>query len=352
MSLEHMENYGQYGVGQQARMLNGVWAGVTNSVLLADPDPSATPGSVVAWLNGAQSELRYVLGAGRTKVGMACRIWIPEIPDSVLRIPEPFLFKNASNVTFLAVHISPTGSMLIKNEVTEAATLLAQTAGPVITANAWWHFEIWLTLNGTSADLEIRREGITVLDVNLPTVTTPQCYQVSHYATRDSIFVNAMPMGIKDTVIMNGLGSYNNDFIGSVSVFLLSTTSDVALNWTPSTGTEGWSILDNVPAVDTTYLSAGTPAPSPYIGGLSDLPDDVTSVKAVMTQVRAQKVDGGDGNLQNGIISNAAVGLGADRPITAAMTYWRDIFETDPDTGDPFLPPAVDALQFRMNRTV
>ena len=132
-----------------------------------------------------------------------------------------------------------------------------------------------------------------------------------------------------------------------------TTNVDVALNWTPSTGTAGWSLLDNSPPQDgTDYLSAGDPPPAASLFGLTPLPEDVTSVRAMVLQLRGAKVDGGDGNLQGGMKSGASTALGAKRPITTAFTYYEDVFAIDPATSAPWTPAAADAVQIQINRTV
>lgn len=358
MSAEHLDNFAQYGIGQQARLLDAVYAQASEVALVADPDPSAPTGSVVARLRSGgrafPAILRYVLGGNRGKVGVACRIFLPEIPDNQFRIPTPFSFADAVNAPILNVQVTPTGALVVRSTVDETGAILAQSAGPVLTANSWAHLECWVTFSGATTSIEIRREGVAVLGpTTLPTIVATSCSQVAFNAGRSSNFVADISMYIKDVVIMNGLGTYNTNFVGSVAVFRVTPSADVSLNWTPSTGTAGWSILDNAPAIDNEYIAAGTgPIPAAYVGQLTDLPDDVTSIKAVMTSVRAAKVDGGDGNLQVGLISGAATGNGADRPITAAMSFWRDIFEVDPNTSAPFLPGAFDVVQLRLNRTV
>lgn len=351
MSAEHLENFAQYGVGQQARLLNGVWAENGNATLVADPDPTASAGSVVCQLVGRPAIIRYVLGGARTKVGLAGRFWLPSIPDSDLRIPCPFSFRNGANNPIINVHITPTGSLVVKTTDDETGTILAQSSGPVVTANAWWHLECWVTFDVAGATIEVRREGTVVLSASLPTITAVNCPQVQFSTSRSSNFVSNIIMYVKDLMIMNGLGSANNDFVGSLTVFMLQTNSDDALNWTLTGGATGYGTLSQLPADDTDFISAGTPPPSPYLAGLSNLPADVTTVRAVMSQVRAQKVDGGDGNLQAGIVSGASTGLGNNRAITSAMTYWRDVFEVDPATGVPFLPSAVNAMKLQLDRT-
>ena len=68
--------------------------------------------------------------------------------------------------------------------------------------------------------------------------------------------------------------------------------------------------------------------------------------------VRARKIDGGDANLQTSLISGGDVDPSADRPITTTFTYWYDISETDPDTGNAWTPASFDAANVEIDRTL
>jgi hypothetical protein len=135
----------------------------------------------------------------------------------------------------------------------------------------------------------------------------------------------------------------------------LIPTADVNTNWN-TTGPNRFSILDNRPPNDAAFITAINPPPAAYVAELSNLPADVTSIRGLMTFVRAAKTDGGDGSLQIGLISDPlgvpATALGANRPITVAQTYWRDVFEQDPKTLAPWTPAAVDLVRLQINRTL
>ena len=68
--------------------------------------------------------------------------------------------------------------------------------------------------------------------------------------------------------------------------------------------------------------------------------------------MRARKSDGGDGNIQTGLISGGAEVDGSNRPITTAFTYYEDVFEIDPANAAPWTPASADAATFKINRTV
>lgn len=344
MALVHADNFSRYG-SNTALMVNGVYQTSDNNALVADPD-GISSGFVIRQNSfaAAQGELRYVLPSLSNTTGVAIRVWMNRLPVATNDRPSIVDFRNAANGTMEALVVETTGRLSFAG---------LTTANPVITANGWYHIEISYTTNGVGA-FELRVEGVAVLSsADLLYSGHSQTYQLGQHYFGNNFSTTVIYY--KDYVVWNETGTYNNNFLGSVLVAGLSVTSDAALNWTPSSGATGYEILDNVPPVDTTYISAGDPPPSPYVGGLSNLPADVTSVKGLITYVRAAKSDGGDGSLQVGMISDPAgtpsTVLGADRPITVAQTWWMDVFETDPETSAPWLPAAVDLAQIQIDRT-
>jgi hypothetical protein len=159
---------------------------------------------------------------------------------------------------------------------------------------------------------------------------------------------------MKDYVVWDGSGTSNNDFLGSVIVYELFTSADDAFpaGWS-STGADGYSVLDNNPPDDgVSYITADDTPPSAAEFSLTNLPADITSVKGLVTRVRAAKSDGGDGQLQVSLISGASTDAGSDRPITVAQTYWSDVSELDPATTVAWTPSGVNAAVLKIERTL
>lgn len=368
MALIHADNFSIYGANRDL-LVNGIYADRDNYGLVADPD-GVSPGRVlrtqVSPLVNGSSAMRYVLPGNRVTVGVAQRIWLPYLPQ-YLGQASFIEFRDAANNPLVCVCPTPTGRLSIRTGINMYggnfgnSVTLGETAAPVITPTGWYHMEVKVTQGGAGASsIEVRIEGATVFSASdLTFRNTNQIAQVAFSANTQG---NNMPdVYVKDFVVWDTLGSRNNDWMGSVLVTDLDVTSDVALNWTPSVGSNGYSILDNVPPNDSQYISAPySPTepnyPDAYVGEMSDLPIETTSVRGIITYVRAAKSDGGDGSLQVSVISNPedgspAEGLGADRPITVAQTYWRDIYETDPATSGQWTPGAVNRIQLKINRT-
>ena len=350
MTIQHMDNFSMYGTNT-AFMLNGVYAEVGGISLVNDPD-GLSSGKVIQSNGQNISGARYVLQTSDTVIGMASRIWLASLPGGAAQIPSIHLISDLSNNSIASITVETTGR-LSAHVGDRYGTLLGTTTNPVVTANGWYHVETKFTIAGGAGAIKVIVEGITVLDLTNVDIGVATCGQV-HIGSAPSS-PDAARIYFKDFVVWDNNGAYNNDFLGSVVVYDFPPTLDVSLNWTPSTGVNGFSILDNSPPVDTDFISAPNPPPAAYVGAHGALPADVTSVKAIMTMVRAAKSDGGDATLQIGVISDPsgtpATVLGSDRPITVAQTFWRDVFETDPATAAPWLPSAVNVCELQIDRT-
>lgn len=350
MSLRFMDNFYAYG-GAAGDMLNGVWAELTNISLPNDPDTNAT-GKVLKLdnFNDATTARVVIPAAPHATQGAAFRIWMSGLPSNGTYGPE-FQFRDANNTPHVYIKVTSTGTL---RAYRGDGTLLGETATPVLVSNAWQHVEVKVFISATVGTVDIRVEGVPVLALAGLNTANSAILTVAQDAFRN-FWGNhgAVVTYIKDFILWDGAGAQNNNFIGSCIVATLVPNADVALNWTPSSGATGWNLISETPPDDdVNYISAATPPPAAYVVGMSDLPANVTSVKGLMTLQRSRKIDGGDGNIQVSVVSGGTPGNGTDRPITAAYTYWMDIFELDPNTLSAWLPAAVNAVNLKINRTV
>jgi hypothetical protein len=365
--INWMDNFNIYGTdgGRTARMLNGVYAEVTNCDLQVDPDPTAGGGQVLRCYSlGNGGITRKVLPVARTTVGIAARYWLAALPSIGTQHPVLASFRDVNDNRHISITVNSVGWIEVYRGDSVAGTSfdfwdgartkLGDSGGPVMVANAWKHVETKVVLDAAAGSVEVRVEGATV--VNLAGIRTTNaaaaaasCAQVG-VGNSDN---GPQTLYVKDFIVWDGTGASNNNFMGSCQVLKITPQADVALNWTPSGGGTGFNLINEVtPDDDATYISAPTPAPAAYKCSLTDLPLTVTSVRGVMPIHRSRKTDGGDGNIQVGAISGAATGLGVDRPITTAYTYWWDIFDTDPNTLGAWSRLSVNAMNLQLNRSL
>ena len=353
---------GLYG-SSYADMLNGIWGaweGNTGNTILVD-DPDATIGSAGKVLRATSntttlSGARFPLpGGATTTVGVGLRLYMSALPSGNWGTWHgPLIgYRTIANASVCYLTVLSNGAIAVATG-SGGTTLLGTTGTPVVTANAWNHIEMKVTRDAAAGVCEVRVNGVTVLNLTglaLGATDTAQIFLGSQAWNFNNL--NRGLNYFKDLVIWDNLGSHGNDFQGSVSVRDLATDADVSLNWTPSTGSTGWDILDNVPANDTIYIAAGDPPPSPADFGLTDLPVDVTSVRALLPIARTWKTDGGDCNIQMSLTPNGVDwDAGADRPVTTAPTYWWDVSHVSPDTAAPWTPAEVNNANLRIDRTL
>lgn len=337
-----------------ARMLDGLWAETVSLVLETDPDPNVVGGICLRVSSPAGSGVglaRMVLPAAKTTVGMASRIWLNQIPSANGRRPTPHSYRNGINQEILSIVVSPTGSIQAYAG-SRNGTLLGETAGPVLTPNAWRHVESLVHFDIAVGSVEVRVEGDVVLNLTNVNTGAGPCAQMALMNQADGAGGNTQ-YRVKDFTLHDGDGTQNNGFIGTCGVYWNPMASDVSSGWSRTSGSSDYALVDESPPNDADYIFAGeSPIPAPSIMQPGVLPPDIVSIRGIISIVRAQKSDSGDANLQISLSPNGADwDDGADRPVSTAFTYYRDVSELAPDSGTPWTP-----LQFppqtKVNRTV
>lgn len=126
---------------------------------------------------------------------------------------------------------------------------------------------------------------------------------------------------------------------------IVVTETGANLAWSAGTLTDG--------PTDPSYVSADPTQLTPTIFTMSDLPPDVTTVRALLPIGRMVKTDGGDCSVLMGVSPNGANwDDGTDRAITVASTYWWDVSQVSPATSNPWTPAEVNSLLLRADRTL
>lgn len=352
MAGQFLDDYQGYGLNT-ALMLNGKYAQVSAAALLQDPDPTVAAGTYC--INGANGPVRRVLSSAQTTVGVAFRLWVAQI------FGETCIFQFYDQNLFPHIYVTHDASGYIKayRQDTAGRVLLGTSATPVLVANQWAHWEIKVFINAATGTVEVRKEGVAVLTVGPLRTSTDLAGGIA--SIQNCVQFNlggyGQPMAnglyYKDYAIWDGSGARNNNFLGSRVVKRLKPNGDVVFPWTPSTGVTGFNRINALaPLDDASYIYAPDPAPAASRFTLEDLPVTVTSVAFVVGEHRSRKTDGGDGNIQLGLKSSATTGLGTDKPISTAYTYYQDVFDSDPNGGGAWSVAAVNALELQLNRTL
>lgn len=355
MSLLHLDfpsgQTGLYGTNT-AYMLNGRYAEVVGAAIVDDPDTNIT-GNVLQLNDG--DYIRHTLPAFTDVSGCALRYHTSGFPPLATSVHQIIQFMSSDGSTpHVTIAASADGYIQAYRGNSGTGTLLGQSGTPSLVTGAWQHIEAKVLISDTIGTVEVRVEGVVVLSLAGQDTrsggATSDVYSIKHdYVSHVG---QEYDMYLKDFAYWDDAGTLNNDFMGSIGVYELIPNGDTSLTWSLSSGSTGFSLIDEAPPVDSDYIYASDPAPAADKMSLTNLPPDVTSVRGLITVVRSLKTDGGDGNLQIGMVSGASTALGSDRPITTAATYWQDVFEVDPATSAAWTPVAVDAVEIQFDRTL
>jgi hypothetical protein len=357
MAIIWADDFSSYGTSVAA-LSDGVYAEVVNILMQVDPAPTNNIYCIRHSSGG--NGMRYVLPAATATVGYAGRFWFTKLPDTAL--PTIIQFRNASNIAQVTVEVTSTGALQVRRGFATLGTVLGISA-PVLTANAWNHVEAKVFVNSSTGTVGLYVNGNQVLaltGINTLNSGSAEISQVFHSSLNIEVSntgsnantATGLTIYRKDAVYWDGNGTRNNDVFGPVSVIRLGVQADSSFSWTPSSGTTGWNLIDETGPDDLDYVTAATPPPAASAFTLANLPPDVTSVRGLISMVRAKNTDGGDGKLQVSLTSGGSNSLGVDRQLTTANTYYRDVSELSPATGVAWTPAEVDAATIKLNRTL
>lgn len=343
---------GIYGT-DTSNMLDGTpWVALEGAPLVADPDTVAFPNGIVlrhrSGSSGPTQAARLSLLTPHQKVGVAHRFYLASLPTST----RAFLSLNTTgNVGRYGLRVRPNGGLELSKGTTGSVSVLATADYPILFANSWNHIEI--VADVVTGEIEVRKNGVEIAALTTtdgsPAGSTIGMVAFPSGNSGDGSFQD---MYTKDLVVYNGAGTQFNDFQGQVSVYDQYPDGDQTLNWTPSTGSTGYNLIDETTPNDADYIEADDTPPAASEFTLSNLPADVTSVRCLTSIVRALKTDGGDGNLQVSLTPNGTnYDAGTDNPITTSATYWYDSSELSPATAAAWTPSEANAARIKIDRT-
>lgn len=351
---------GMYGT-DIGRILDGTpWVNNLGSIT-ADPDSVNFPDGAVlrpfSGSSGPTGATRLAVSNPGEEVGVEFRFYVVEMPDN--SDGKPFIALNSpGNGAHYVLGIMPNGSLRVYygTNTIGAGRIVADSSVPLILGNAWNH--IGFKANVVTGEYEVRRNGapvaaLTGVDEDAPGVgnTIGIVAFPQNHAGRGLGNFSAY----KDIIVWTPEGTEFNDFQGTVQVYDMTPDADVDLGtWTLSSGTEAFALMDEAPPNDTGYVYAGEPPQDPLSVGLSDLPADVTSVRALIMIARGFNSDSGDGALQMAITPNGGVDTdtGIEHVMTTTPTYYWDVSEISPVTAARWTPTEANNLTLSFDRTL
>lgn len=378
------DGFDHYGTGTSGltHMLDGSYGQADGDGSNLTPTTTPTPATgeyslkvfastgVLAWTG-----VRKVLPTAIDKIGMTCRLYIPQLPtysyaNGFCHLLSATQLGNSQLSFFVNINggisIVQGRNQVGNNGSTVGGTLLG-TTDPVLTTNAWNHVEIQAYIHASAGWVRIAVNGIHKLELtglntqydsgkigsvgqNLSYLAADNAgFYMDDYILYDFTGTAAVDTDFCPTV--DGGGKATN-YIGELQVWPLFPNGDTAsAAFLKSTGVVGYSLINEHIPNDANYIYS-TAAADLSEFDLDDLPPEITYIRGLSIHARMSKADAGAAMVKVGMKSAAATVDAAERPVTVAPTYWRDMSNIDPNSSARWTRTSLNAGKFRITRTV
>lgn len=357
MALIWAEGFDHYGTspnGGRDAMLSGLWAEVSGGANLNVTTALSRTGSSSFTIAGTSSIttrfIRRVLDGGPfATVGLAFGLNLAALPSDNSGVLSVQFRDNANNPLFhMGVNSDGSITARIGNH---AGSVIATTDSGVLVTNAFQHVEVKVTFDSVVGEVEIRVNNVPELQEQNLNLGNTGAGQVV-LGRIPFVSGNSPTSYWDDLIAWNSLGAINNDFFGPQRVILAFASGDTAQDdWTFTGAASGAEAIDEVPPDgDTSYIQAIS------VGDISEytmptLPSEAGNISAVYIPAMAKISDAGTGNLQVSLVSDGDVAAGADHPLTTAYTYYGDVFQVNPATGNKWGKSALEDALLKVEKT-
>lgn len=349
--LRFADSFDHYG-GDVSFITNGLWSGTSaasgGSVSLSNSH--ARTGAYSLHLHRSNFseglvEARFAIGAQSFTCGLGLGVYMPALPTSATTAGVQF--RDVSNNPLLTLLFQADGSICAKKGGKNGTVI--DVSDSILTAATFNHIECKATFDTVAGFVEIRVNGVTKLQIgslDLGSLAAATCALCLFDFFLDDIFLD-------DVFAWDDTGTYNNAFMGAqriLTIFPVADTGQADFTLVGS-GTGFGAIDDNPPDDDTSYITSAT------VNNKSDfeidtLPPEVVAIAGVFVPARARVDAAGIGNLKMSMVSAGDVLAGSDVPLTPSYSYYRNVFESDPDTSAPWTKAKLEAALLRVEKSL
>lgn len=216
--------------------------------------------------------------------------------------------------------------------------------------NVWTYVEVKLVCNDTTGAITVRFNGTQVLALT-GIDTSWNSTALTRFAMAGSGGGSAMRWDVDDLVLMDTNGSYNNDFLGDVTITAIYPSgAGATTGWTPSAGSNYDCCNEAQVNDDTDYVSTAVLTTKDTYA-FTDAPAGA-DIRAVQLCIAARKGTEGPGQLTPVVRSSStdydqtAQGIGS-----TSYSYLRTVVETDPATAAAWSESGFNAAEFGFKKT-
>lgn len=268
---------------------------------------------------------------------------------SISRGTAWFCFKTSADQVY-RVGGTSAGFVRVSSGNGNPGSIIGTSDNPVFIAGQLMHVEVKLVIaGGTSGSIEVRVDGVQqVLVTGINTAGT-SISTIGLLSPMDSGSgaLDTNSYWIDNLYIWDETGLDNNDWLGERNVYTLLPNEDtIDADWTLSTGTDGYALINKVPPVDSSYIEGGSINDTSTFG-FSELPSIDIGIIGVRQDIRGLKTGTAVTEISTGFTGH----LGPNLPLVQDQsTTFPVIHEKNPSTGDDWTPGEVNSAQVQVKR--
>jgi len=328
MALLWIDGFDHYTSGQQSRFYEEAGYAEFNTSIKRTGSQSCRP------YDNGPGFAKYINNTQTLIIGAALYINETTYPTS----SSDFLVKFSDLSTDqCSVRWGPNGRI----ELWRGSNKIDQTDILVYPLQQWFYFEVKVTFS-TNGSWTVRINKQVVRSVS--GINTIQ--SSNSYANKVAIGTSARNTYWDDYYICDTTGSYNNDFLGDIKVVTVYPNAEgSSLEWTPSTGSTHYTLLDEAtPNDDTDYVYTST-AGATETANFQDV-NLVGSIAGIMHVACIRKDDAGTRTAALICKIGSNVYEGSEISIGNSYTFLKQLREVDPSTNLPWSITGFNAAEF------
>ena len=214
--------------------------------------------------------------------------------------------------------------------------------GAVSAAGGGWHLvELYVSI-GDAGAIQSKIDGVADLTYSGDTKPGTGTTIVSVVFRQTGSVSHNPNFYIDDLTIATG------GWIGDVryDAVLVPTADTAQKEWTPSSGSYNYALVDEVPPSDDDYVSAGSTGYKDLYGLGNWTPAESTyQVEFLVDWIRAKKGTAADQQIRSVVLSGTTESSGGSIALSTVYRYYQRLLTTDPDTSAVWDTTGIDALQ-------
>lgn len=262
-------------------------------------------------------------------------------------VSRDWILTATSNDTYMiALQLNNNGSLQVNRQTGwNTGTSLGFTSPGVITINTWYYIELSVLISDTVGTVRLDVNGQTLLnlsnqDTRNGTPTTFNTIRLSSCLANITTYYDDMYL------------TDNTTPLGPQRIETLRPNADTAQKqWTASTGTDNFAMIDESPMNTTDYVYTST-LNNYDLYDFNNLSATPSSISSVTAYALAQKDNVGTRAIAVPVKSGSTTNDGANVYLASGWTLSNRILETDPNTSSAWTASAVNSIQAGLKVTI